>query len=395
MPTDSKTRIVHILLRNVARESAILRMLKTLANAGYQITLLTLPEGEIPDTSDAPNLTIEHVRLKSRKRVGQSWPMRFIQFLEFAFRAFARMKKLQPVLIHCHDIQTLPLGFFAKSLLKAKLIYDCRHLWFGIANNPMQNRVYWLIERLILPRCDATIFNTKGLGEQIKKLYGINPSLILWLSSNPIDPSEREDILGLLPDTDQADRIHEMGHKKILHIGYLFCNRGIEQLIDCMEYVPSSVLIFLGPDEAGRKKYSPIVEAKPWRDRILFINPVPGEQVADYAASCDIGVAPLHKKSLHVYLTIPNKVFECLAAGLPMVVSDFPVMGGLVREYDVGETVDETDPRSIADGINRLIDNPERMAQVRVNIPRFQKDFSWDRQAQDLLKMYAELTENQ
>ncbi len=250
-----------------------------------------------------------------------------------------------------------------------------------------------MVERLLLPFCDATIVNNDAASAYYKKRFGHVTDLVLWYGPEPVHPDMKLDILSLIPDKEIADRCRREKAGKILHIGYLRAERGIVQLIDSMEFINNSVLIFLGPDISGRREFERLAGQKQWADRILFLDAVPWSLVTRYAASCDVGAMPLQNKNVHLYLNSPNKLFECLMAGIPVVVSDFPVMGKLVRDYDVGEVVDETDPREIAAGIRRLLDDPDRMDAVRRNIPRFQAEFSWQRQSQALLNLYQRLFE--
>jgi glycosyltransferase involved in cell wall biosynthesis len=87
-------------------------------------------------------------------------------------------------------------------------------------------------------------------------------------------------------------------------------------------------------------------------------------------------------------LTLPNKLFEYVAAGLPVLASDLPVMGDFVQRYGVGLLTDAADPNDIADKLRRILD-PERNAQLRAAAARARAELSWPAERRRLAKEYA------
>jgi glycosyltransferase involved in cell wall biosynthesis len=88
-------------------------------------------------------------------------------------------------------------------------------------------------------------------------------------------------------------------------------------------------------------------------------------------------------------MALPNKIFEYLASGLPIVVADYPEARKIADDHGVGVTFDPYDPRSIAAAINRLAENSETLVRVRAAVPealaRLHVDSEWSKLA-DLYK---------
>jgi glycosyltransferase involved in cell wall biosynthesis len=112
----------------------------------------------------------------------------------------------------------------------------------------------------------------------------------------------------------------------------------------------------------------------------------------EYIASADVGVLICPKNaSLNVYYSLPNKFFEYLLAGIPVVASDFPEMRKIIRKYDVGCVVDPHNPRGIAEGIKSILSDEGRYLQMKENTRKVLEDYNWGKESKKLLRAYEEL----
>jgi glycosyltransferase involved in cell wall biosynthesis len=113
------------------------------------------------------------------------------------------------------------------------------------------------------------------------------------------------------------------------------------------------------------------------------------ESVVPYVAEADVGVYPLGRYPAGD-ISLPNKLFEYLHAGLPMVVSDSPAMAGFVRRHRLGEVV----PVDDAEGWARAIERALAAQPYRTRVSEWEalkEEWSWERQSERLLAVYREL----
>ena len=103
---------------------------------------------------------------------------------------------------------------------------------------------------------------------------------------------------------------------------------------------------------------------------------------------------PIQPTTLNHRLTTPNKLFEAMAAGVPVVASDLPGMAPIVRETGVGLVVDPTDASAIAAACREILDAPveERAAWRRRALDATRETYNWERQADILFDEYGRLT---
>jgi glycosyltransferase involved in cell wall biosynthesis len=187
-----------------------------------------------------------------------------------------------------------------------------------------------------------------------------------------------------------ADRMRR-GSPVILYLGGLMAGRGLEQLVDAMVHVEHGQLVLIGDGvlaAALRERAAGAGVA----ERVHLLPPVPPGQVVDLAASADVGVSPIVPSCLNYRYSLPNKLFQYMAAGLPVVASDFPQVREVVDGAGCGLLADTRDPTRIAAAIGRILQDPEEAQAMGERGRRaIRERFNWSTSAAVLLETYAAL----
>jgi glycosyltransferase involved in cell wall biosynthesis len=162
--------------------------------------------------------------------------------------------------------------------------------------------------------------------------------------------------------------------------------------MDAMLEVPGAVLALLGFGPWEKRLAAAVAEA-PYAGRVAILPSVLPSELLDWTASADVSVMAIQPSSVNHRYTTPQKLFESIAAGVPVVASDLPGMAEIVRGSDVGLVCDPTSPAAIADAIRTLLSEPEPARVMRrASILRLAHDrYNWERQAIRLLEVYREL----
>jgi glycosyltransferase involved in cell wall biosynthesis len=117
---------------------------------------------------------------------------------------------------------------------------------------------------------------------------------------------------------------------------------------------------------AHRPALESLATSRGLAERVRFDGPVPNAALLAYSAGADVGLCLIRNSSRSYYLSLPNKLFEYVMAGVPQVTSDFPEMGAVVRRYGVGEVCDPDDPGSVARAVRRIVDDPDAAAAAEL-----------------------------
>src|SRR5206468_2560012 len=151
------------------------------------------------------------------------------------------------------------------------------------------------------------------------------------------------------------------------------------------------VIVMMGRAvETTRVQLEDLIVSTGVADRVKIIPPVPYEELLDWTASADIGLTifqPGYTRSIRFCL--PNKLFEYLMAGLPVLSSQLDAIAELLETYDVGQVLPSLAPEDIAAAINAMLSDPAALARMRSNaLKAAQQKFHWESEKQILIQFY-------
>jgi glycosyltransferase involved in cell wall biosynthesis len=127
---------------------------------------------------------------------------------------------------------------------------------------------------------------------------------------------------------------------------------------------------------------------------VFCLPAVPSTRVVVEARAADAGIwTLLSNVGLNFKLALPNKVFEYVAAGVPLLAADLPEVRRIVDAYQVGLCFDPDDPRDIADCMNRLVTDPGFLGRCRANLKKAQQELCGEKEWGKLVELYRTLGE--
>jgi glycosyltransferase involved in cell wall biosynthesis len=169
----------------------------------------------------------------------------------------------------------------------------------------------------------------------------------------------------------------------VFYSGNMQPARGLEQAIAALGRLDGCVLVVMGSGDQGYvEQLRALAQEAGVGDRIFLREPVRPHEVVAVTAGADVGIVLNRNVSLNNYLSLPNKVFEYVVAGVPVVTSDSPDMKALVERYDVGATCDPDDPGEIARAIQAVLGDHERLS---ANARRAAPELTWERESEEFL----------
>jgi glycosyltransferase involved in cell wall biosynthesis len=283
-----------------------------------------------------------------------------------------------------HDLETLPAAARAARAGGARLVYDSHELFTERTSTGRGGRLAWrAVERRLIPRADVVVTVSESIADELVRRYGVpRPVVVRNLPSGAPDDRGASPLRAQLGIDGDA--------RVALYLGGLQRGRGLEPLIRAAASMPGVVLVAMGP---GHPRYVDSLRelARELRagERIVVAPPVSAAEVVRWARGADVGVAPIQDVSLSYYLSLPNKLFDYIAAGLPVVASDFPEIRRVVSEGRLGALCRPDDPADIARAIHWTIDDPERHERLRAAARAAAVKLTWEREGQKLLAAVA------
>lgn len=401
-----------ILVRNtVTHDARVMREAETLRGLGYRVLVAGVVSSEEAERrlsldgtavvrlapgaglrrkfrsgSAAPDpVSMEilgHIHPKSPSPGASASPRARIRRLALAFAYYAGgirlVLRVRPALVHANDYNTMWIGVAAKLLLGTPVVYDCHELWPDRNGRPEWRP--WLIacEALFVRLADVTITASPGYAQAIASRYRVAPPRVVRnIPRAPLHAPGRN-----------GNRTAPVA----VYLGGVMPGRGLEQAIQALRLAPEVRMRVVGPGRAPyRASLERMARAAGVEDRLEIREAVPLSEALESIADCEMGLMLIQPVCRSYELTLPNKLFEYAAAGLPILASDLPVIGAVVRSEGIGEVVPADDIDQIARAMQRLADHDVN-AQVRERAVSFAQRETWDTERAVLAGAYAAAT---
>ncbi len=285
-------------------------------------------------------------------------------------------------LYYIHSPYQYPGVYLNKLRYNSKHIYDA-HDFYSNMETAGSVSTFW--ERWIVPfetyiekRCvrsaAAVVTVNDGLAGLIAEKYGVKPLVLRNSHDQRLDEAVDVGIrvaLGLTAD-----------HIIIACVGNWKRENGVSQAIEAMAGLDARYhLAFMG---AGFPSYSAQIEALGLSGRVHFLPPVRPTQVVPFIRSANIGLILYHDGAPGVRWSLPNRFFQPVAAGLPILYPELPEIARLARQYELGLPIDTLDADSIRSGIRDLTNAPELFDACRRNALAAGTTLGWE---QDEIKL--------
>lgn len=371
-------KIANIVLNDFTNDSRVLKISKTLKALGLSPTVVAMHNTGLLEKEDVIGVKVKRIKLNTR-----SWPkwkpIQFIKYLEFLVRVSIEFRKSD--IIHCNDLNALPIGLLIKLLGRGKkVVYDCHEYETEIngLNGYKQKVIKWL-ECKLIPYTDAVITVSDSIANEYARIYRIpKPKLVLNCPAY-YEKSKHNlfrEKLGIRCD-----------QKIFLYQGGLSKGRGIELLLEAFSHLESdkNVLVFMG--------YGPLevlIQEKIKQARTVFFHPAVSPAVLlNFTSSADYGVSFIEDSCLSYRYCLPNKMFEYLMAGLPVLTSNLLEMKRLVETEGVGIVANE----NTVEGFRKAVEASLKQDYLAIqrNVFASRKKYCWEEQEKVLREIYNSL----
>ncbi len=372
-------RIAMLLHKSVEFDSRVRREAGALARDGHDVTVLEL--AAVPAGAELDGFARESVQ-------PPPWMRRRLPFhlyrLAFLVGFVQGLRRLRPDVVHAHDAAMLLPGIAGARLTGARLVYDSHELATSV---PYRERAWaWFvatIERIVVPRCAAVITVSDGIARRLRARYRLpaEPTVVRNVSALEIGGGgglRRR--LGL----DAQDPL-------ILHQGAPAPARGCEVLVEAVSRLEGVHLVFLGDPEAGYGEVlRELLRERRVEQRVSMLGNVPLGDLLAHTAEADVGVTLLQDTCENHRLALPNKLFEYIAAGVPVVASALEETRRLVEGYGVGWCSPPDDPDALARTLRLALLHRDDPA-LRRRLHKAGLELRWSREQHRLLELYQRL----
>ncbi len=351
-------------ISDLSTDMRVKKMALLLAEEGWSVTLIGREKGGGLPLSLA-GVKTHRIRVPFRKGPAMYILFNFFLFWHLLFRRF-------DLCVAC-DLDTLVPCSVISRLTGKILVYDA-HEYFtgqqGLAERRFKQSAWKWAERKTVPGVRHMITVSESIADLYRREYGVNPVVIRNMPPpvSHLVPRDRSE-LGAGDDellvVFQGSGINE--------------ERGAEELADAISMVESVKLVVIGSGD--------IIESLRIRamqggagDRILFLPGMPWEEMMTYTLCCDAGLSLDKDTCVNQRYSLPNKLFDYLAAGIPAVVSPLPEVSAVIERYGCGVVLDEVTPGAIALTLEKLRDDRIFLESLKSKAAEAARELNWEKE---------------
>lgn len=289
-------------------------------------------------------------------------------------------------LVIAHDLPMLPVAARVAKSMNAKLAYDSHELFAEQEFSDRERKRWREIEDAYIRDADWVIAVNQSIAGELQKRYGLR-------DVNVILNAERPHVDGISQGQGLRQRLG-LGERAVIGLfqGGLSAGRNLTTLAQAMHYISNEEfhLVFLGNGQMAAP-LSAMASRMGVSKRIHFLAAVPQSELLALTASADFGIIPYQPTCLNTYYCTPNKLFEYIAAKLPICASDLPELRRFVGGHEIGLIGDLSNARSAAELLSIMASDRSRRQEFRDRISNVRKKVSWDVEGKKFAELFSRM----
>ena len=364
-------KVILSVTNDLTTDQRVDRACRTLVKAGFEVLLVGRHLRDSLPIGDRPYKT-KRLRLCFKKGV--------YFYAEYNFRLFLFLLFHKSSILISNDLDTLLANYLASKVSHRILIHDCHEYFRGVPElngRKMTIRVWKWIEDSIFPKLRDVYAVNASIAEMYRNEYGNDIHVVRNM------PFRKPDVK---PKTKSELGI-PFNHKIILYQGAVNVDRGIEEAIEAMKYtrIPATLLIAGKGDIFNKIKEMTMREGL--SDRVILLGQIPLEQLHSYTLMADLGISIEKDVSLNYHYCLPNKFFDYIQARVPVLISPLPEMKSITEKYNIGEWIENHDPRYLAERFDHLLGNDQKQALYRQNLETAASELCWENEEKEFMNI--------
>lgn len=351
-------------ISDLTTDMRVRKLAVLMAEEGLHVTVVGRAS-PAPLPGALPGITFERIRIPFRKGP--------LMYLIFNIRLFFRLLSGRFDICVASDLDTLAPCYVISRLFRNKLVYDSHEYFtgqFGLEERRFKHFVWKSAERIMVPGIRFMITVSDSIASLYRDEYGVDPVVVRNAapSVKHLVPRDRSELAAGWDDL-----------LVVFQGSGINGGRGAEELISAVPMTTGVKLVIIGSGDIIdllRKK----AESGEARERIIFLPRMPWEEMMRYTMCCDAGLSLDTDTCINQRLSLPNKLFDYIAAGLPVLVSPLPEVSALVTGYECGIILDDVTPEEIAEKLQHLADDRSLLLRLRQGSLMAREELNWEKE---------------
>ena len=366
------SRVIVSVINDLVTDQRVNKSCLTLQKMGYEVLLVGRKQRTSPPMDD---------RLYATHRMKLLFEKGPLFYAEFNTRLFFFLLFHKAQLLLSNDLDTALPNYFISKLKGIKMIYDS-HEYFTetpeLVDRPRVQRVWKRIEGFVVPKLKEMITVCDSIAELFEEKYGVKCHVVRNIPLRAaLPPKGDRQALGLPEDK----------HLLVLQGSGINIQRGAEELVEAMKYLDDCFLMVIGGGDV-----LPLLKqmVSDWHleDRVRFLPRMPYQQMMAYTQLSELGFVLDKDTNLNYRFCLPNKLFDFIQAGVPIVASHLVEIEKIINKYHIGLFIPDHQPESIAETIKKGLNDVAERAVWQKGLAQAAEELCWENEQQTLIEIY-------
>ncbi len=373
-----------------------LRAASALNEAGYAPTIVDIDgeqEGK-PPVETISGVSVRHIGVPASFLATRFKRRVLLRAARMFLQSAWQLLQTPADIYHALDLPALFACYIAARLRRKPLIFEAYELPLSTLPSSElsvgRKLLHLLLKPLlahILPRCAAVITVSPPIVEEMKRRYHLlNVALVRNIPE--YRHRQKSDCLRRYLNVGPEVRI-------ALYQGNIQPDRQLDRLVRAAAFLQDNTVIVIMGANVGttQQQLESLIESEGVGDRVKIIPPVPYDELFTWTASADIGlIVYAADYSPNVQMMLPNKLFEYMMAGLPVLCSPLEEIVDVVHTHQIGQVLPSLASSDIAAAINRMLDDPLSLSAMREHaLEAAREEYCWEKEHSRLLSLYQAL----
>lgn len=305
-------------------------------------------------------------------------------YAEFNLRLFFFLLFRKADVLVANDLDTLLANYWVLKFRSAELVYDS-HEYFTevpeLQGRPFAQSTWRRIERRIFPKLNRVITVNGSIASLYKEQYGVDVKVVRNV------PHLRE---AFVPKGRAELDLPEDKAILLMQGSGINVDRGAEEAVAAMELLEGVALLVIGGGDVFPVLKN-IAKEKGLEEKVIFKSKMPFEELCHYTANADIGLTLDKDTNINYRFSLPNKLFDFIHAGVPVLATDLDEVARIVLKYKVGKVIEQPDPGLIANAVKEMLADPTALAMMVENTHDAAEALNWQQEERTLKEIYGPL----
>lgn len=368
----AEPRIISSVINNYQGDQRVQKQIRSLRKFGFETEVIAT------DLRGNPKLDFDYpvqiIRLSN-----QDGMRMYLEFNRKLFGRLMRTVKKGDILL-ANDVDSLLPNYLVSKIRKAPIVFDSHEIFSelpSLTGRKFKKKIWKMLESSLIPKMKHFYTVSEGYADWFEKEYGNRPEIIMNVPDIQTENNNRLQIE--LPETKENQKL-------LIYQGAINISRGIDKMILAMEKIENAQLWIIG-NGLKKEEYQKLTSEKGLDSKVIFIGAVPPDQLKLITPKADLGLSLEEDLGISYRYALPNKIFDYMHAGVPVLGTDLPDIKRTIENYKIGRTILDHTPEHIAKMANEMLTEEKEIYSE--NLKKAALVFNWSNEEKKLEKIFS------